>query len=296
MTDETKTPKRPKRWLAFLLNFIFAPAGYIYAGRPRAAIVLVATLLILGAGLWFWTLNFPPGVYTWLRESTGLQTWHIRWPLGLLLGLHASWSPRQRGAVKGLRAWALALGLLGVVFGAAAATKQLYQIYSIPSASMEPTLSPDDIMLVRGGDMICRTPRLVAGAVVTQRWRGAINVRRLIAGPGQTVEMKNGKLIVDRIPVQMQRVGSAKVHNGTAEIWRETLANGTSYFVSDLGSNSLDDLPETRVPSGHWFTLGDNRDNSLDSRTEGPSPTSQMCGRAVKVLYSKNKAAIGRTL
>jgi type IV secretory pathway protease TraF len=40
--------------------------------------------------------------------------------------------------------------------------------------------------------------------------------------------------------------------------------------------------------------LGDNRDNSLDSRVDGPAPASQICGRAIKIVYSKDKAAIGR--
>ena len=73
-----------------------------------------------------------------------------------------------------------------------------------------------------------------------------------------------------------------RVTAGENEIWRETLPNGIRYLTQDLGETSLDDFPPTRMPAGHWFTLGDNRDNSLDSRVTGPSPATQMCGVAVK--------------
>lgn len=294
MTDKTNAPKPPKRWLAFLLNLFLAPAGYVYAGRPLAAVVLVGVALVLGGGMWLWTLNDPPGVYAWsVLSGGGVKPWQISLPVMILLGLHAAWRPRPRSTVKGARAWGLALCLLALCLAANFVTGQLYKIYVVPSGSMAPTVSPGDIVLVRGGDMFCNPPSLTAGDVVTQRKNGVIYAKRLVAGPGQLVEIRDGRLIIDGQAARLDSLGRG-THGET--LWRETLANGASYVIQDLGDTDSDQYPAKRVAEGTWFTLGDNRDNSLDSRHTGPVPTTNICGRGVKILYSQNKGAIGRPL
>src|SRR5262249_50132970 len=69
--------------------------------------------------------------------------------------------------------------------------------------------------------------------------------------------------------------------------WRETLPNGVSYETLDLQDNAMfDNTPEYRVPAGHYFMLGDNRDNSVDSRLPperqgvGYVPSATLIGRA----------------
>lgn len=73
MTDETPTPKRPKRWLAFLLNLIVPPAGYVYAGMPRVAIGYVVVITVATVALMAWTIAVPPGVYGLGMGSGGWQ-------------------------------------------------------------------------------------------------------------------------------------------------------------------------------------------------------------------------------
>ena len=72
------------------------------------------------------------------------------------------------------------------------------------------------------------------------------------------------------------------------EVWRETLPNGVSYDTLDLTPNSIgDNTREFEVPAGHYFMMGDNRDNSTDSRfSVGYVPYENLVGRANIIFFS----------
>jgi signal peptidase I len=200
--------------------------------------------------------------------------------------------PKRRGPSPTL----LILGLSVVVLGGALAGWRAYgpyPSYSIPSGSMVPTLHPGDYIIAHGARGLCDPPELRAGQVVLSREKGVTFVRRLIAGPGQTVRLQEGRLWIDAVPVKTEAAGSSP----EGRLLRETLANGASYLTQDMTDRGvLDDTAPVTVPAGHWFLLGDNRDNSLDSRVNGPVPTSAICAQAIKIIKSRDKDAIGRRL
>nr|WP_293351839.1 signal peptidase I [Phenylobacterium sp.] len=246
-----------------------------------------------------WTLASPPGVYAY-----GLNGLLIGAAvLAAVLGLHAAWLA-WRAPARGGRPSKLALLYIApwaLLFGANALYSAYgpHPTYNITSASMTPTLRAEDIVMVDGARADCGHPGLKAGDVVVFRKAGsaAPYVHRIIAGPGQTVAMKEGLLIIDGQPVPRRALGSVALPDVAVRATEveETLPNGRRYRTYDLGSEGpLDNVPEKTTPAGSWYLMGDNRDNAADSRTFGPVPGRDVCAVALKIVYAKDRTRVGR--
>jgi len=117
-------------------------------------------------------------------------------------------------------------------------------------------------------------------------------VKRIIGLPGDRIQMKDGVLIINDVPVPQENVDDF-VDEETGERirrWRETLPGGVSYVALNLtDSGFLDNTQVYAVPPGHYFMLGDNRDNSTDSRVLsaiGYVPFENLIGRAGFICFS----------
>ncbi len=119
-------------------------------------------------------------------------------------------------------------------------------------------------------------------------------IKRVIGLPGDRIQMIEGLLHINGVPVKRERVADfIDDENGGAERvrrWRETLPNGVSYRSLDLQDNGfLDNTQEYLVPPGHYFMMGDNRDNSADSRVlsaVGYVPFENLVGKAQIIFFS----------
>ncbi|RUZ70700.1 signal peptidase I, partial [Mesorhizobium sp. M7A.F.Ca.CA.001.14.1.1] len=107
------------------------------------------------------------------------------------------------------------------------------------------------------------------------------------------IQVKDGQLFINGVGVPRVKTGQIDNPDITEEsrpidVYRETLPNGVSYDTLDLNSNSIgDNTREFDVPPGHYFMMGDNRDNSADSRfTVGYVPAENLVGRANLVFFS----------
>ncbi len=152
---------------------------------------------------------------------------------------------------------------------------------------MEPNLHRGDVVIGdrKPGDCGSTSPAL--GDVVLVRRDKEFWIRRVVAGPGQTVQMIGGRLHIDGSPVASEEVRRLEPdeRGRSALILSETLSGGASHLVQDFGpGHSLDDTPEIEVPVGHWFTMGDNRDNAIDSRVDGPTSEADLCGLVLSVF------------
>ncbi|HEY4921607.1 MAG TPA: signal peptidase I [Xanthobacteraceae bacterium] len=189
------------------------------------------------------------------------------------------------------------------------------QPFYIPSESMESTLLVGDYLFVSKFSYgfshfsLPWSPHLFSGRILaSQPQRGDVVVfrlpreddvdyiKRVIGLPGDSIQMKDGVLNINGVPVKREQLPDYKDEDtgGAVKRWRETLPNGVSYTTLDLYENGqLDSTPIYKVPPGRYFMMGDNRDNSSDSRvpqTEhegvGFVPFENLIGRAQIVFFS----------
>ena len=190
----------------------------------------------------------------------------------------------------------------------------LFQPFTIPSASMEPNLYEGDYIVVSkwsygySKHSIPFSPPIFEGRVFGQSpERGDIVVfklprdnktdyiKRVIGLPGDKVQMINNVLHINGKPLNDVVISGADLTNayGMPLIQaRETTPEGKSFTVQDYGpGNDLDNTVEFEVPAGHYFMMGDNRDNSQDSRMDamngvGMVPAENLVGKAEIILFS----------
>jgi signal peptidase I len=188
----------------------------------------------------------------------------------------------------------------------------LFQPFSIPSGSMRPTLLEGDYLFVTkwaygySRYSLPFGPDLFSGRIWgAEPKRGDVAVfkfppnpsidyiKRVIGLPGDHIQVKNGQLFINNVAVPREKVGQidnpdVTEVNRPVDVYRETLPNGVSYDTLDLSPNSIgDDTREFVVPEGHYFMMGDNRDNSSDSRfTVGYVPAENLVGRANLIFFS----------
>jgi signal peptidase I len=192
----------------------------------------------------------------------------------------------------------------------------LYQPFNIPSNSMVPTLVVGDYVFAAkyaygyGRYSFPYAPSWITGrfrpadpdygdVVVFRTAKNASvdYVKRVVGLPGDRIQMRKGQLFLNDKPVT--RVALKDVFAGAAcggdngarvRRWRETLPNGASYLTYDCIANGyLDNTDVFTVPPGDFFALGDNRDNSTDSRvtsTFGFVPMDNLVGKVTRIFWS----------
>src|SRR4051812_24280666 len=188
----------------------------------------------------------------------------------------------------------------------------LFQPFSIPSGSMRPTLLEGDYLFVTKWSYgysrysLPFGPDIFSGRIWgSEPKRGDVVVfkfppdpsidyiKRVVGLPGDKIQVKDGQLFINGVGVPRVKTGQIDNPDITEEarpidVYRETLPNGVSYDTLDLNSNSIgDNTREFDVPADHYFMMGDNRDNSADSRfTVGYVPAENLVGRANLVFFS----------
>lgn len=200
--------------------------------------------------------------------------------------------------------WALAMAML--------IRSVFLQPFRIPSGSMQPSLQVGDYIVVSkwsyGFSRFSFAPfvflpkgRVLAG----QPKRGDVivfrpihepnvdYVKRLIGLPGDEIQMKGGVLFINGEAVQREFLGRRdfKEESGNfvrLSAYQERMPNGKTYTTFDRQpDNLLDDTPVYRVPAGNYFFMGDDRDNSDDSRQNvGYVPFERLVGKAEFVFAS----------
>ena len=166
----------------------------------------------------------------------------------------------------------------------------LFQPFTIPSASMEPTLLQGDYIIVSkysygySRHSIPFSPPIFNGRLLERApTRGDIVVfklpsdghtdyiKRLVGLPGDKIQVRGGVIHVNGKPVARRPLSPGVTGDGPGAgvpvaRFQETMPNGKTYVTYDMGDRKADNTAIYTVPAGCYFMMGDNRDNSVDSR------------------------------
>ncbi|MDC3143653.1 signal peptidase I [Pelagibacteraceae bacterium] len=185
-----------------------------------------------------------------------------------------------------------------------------FQAFFIPSSSMEPTLLVGDRIFVSKfsygyskHSFPFSLPLINERVLFSEPERGDIIVfktpenlridyiKRLVGLPGDKIQMIDGILHINDIPVKRKKIRSETklINNGQIRnvlVYEETLPNNISYEVLDMGNTRADNTSEIFIPEDSYFFMGDNRDNSKDSRFVGSVPKNNLVGKAQIIFFA----------
>jgi signal peptidase I len=176
----------------------------------------------------------------------------------------------------------------------------LMEPFTIPSSSMVPTLRIGDYILVNKFEYGLRLPvigtEIMAlnkpqrGDIMVFKYPGdpRINyIKRVIGTPGDTIVYDNKRLIING--KEMPQTLEAELPPGAPElqIYKESFDGPDHTIQHILSRNQYAGVREWKIPEGHYFMMGDNRDNSNDSRFWGLVPDKNIVGKAVGIWMSK---------
>lgn len=303
-----------RRWWVALPLSILSGVGYLYVGRPGRFLLImllgIASHLIITHGLWgrlsepfvflgvmainvvVMLVMFADIVVIAVRERHYSLRWYNRWwiyPLVFLLGSAAA-----------------------LLLGQAAGGRPDFAARSfvIPSGSLIPTL--------RVGDYVITDLRAYEEAdpqygdlVIFKLPRDGVTdyVKRIVGLPGDRIQMRGGVLIINDEAVPQRRMEDFAGHAAACNLsndagisvprFEETLPGGATYEIIDCRPGSEgDNTSILTVPPDHFFVLGDNRDNSTDSRFAGFNgvgfvPRTNIYARVTGIIFSKDFTRIG---
>jgi signal peptidase I len=172
----------------------------------------------------------------------------------------------------------------------------LVEPFQIPSTSMVPTLEVGDYILVNKFEYGLRLPVLKTKVLdVGEPRRGdvvvffppgknAYFIKRLIGMPGDHIQYRHKVLTINGKRVDQTLIAELPPLQPTLELASERLGDVEHLIHKQMGSyNQLADYVDVVVQPGHYFMMGDNRDNSSDSRFWGQVPEENIVGKAFAV-------------
>jgi signal peptidase I len=281
--DATSAPEPSRRrpLVAVLLSLIVPGAGHLYAGRVVKGLVL----WLAGSAL------------TWLALVLGVASTFTGMALLLVaafgywigLAVSAALDARRSGSIRlGRGRWVAVAGLLAVQVALGALPIRSWlpvRSFRIPSGSMEPAVQVGDHLIAdmrawhrrdpqRGDLVIFRHPENPAILVLD----------RVIGLPGERIDLQDKRVYIDGRPIEDRWA----THSDSRTY------SGSPFYPPLVVAR--DQFGPLVIPEGAVFVMGDNRDNSRDSRFLGPIDRSLLIGRPLYIYWSRDRDRIGRSL
>ncbi len=301
----TETVKSRRPVVAALLSLVLPGLGQLYNGMPRRAAFFYAVSIV--GYLALIALTTSPAIQsgTTFMLAAGLMI------LGLLFLLFAVFDAyagaRRTGelALRRYNRWYVYALLAAVGAGLNVAvdfTPIRAKSYSLPAQSMAPTLMAGDRIAVAARAYDSQEP--TRGDIVVFELAdgsGAIYVKRLVGLPGDSIQVSDGILHIngvasERRPLPAPDDASTGAGSVTSTPYVETFPDGRPHLIQEASDFSRsDNTREYRIPADHYFMMGDNRDNSTDSRFPrvGFIPRENLRGRVLYIWWARDLSRIG---
>jgi signal peptidase I len=269
----------PSPWITALLTVLAPGLGHVYIGQPRRGILLFALVMVADTLLVFAMMGVLARFWMFAVSMALLfALWLFIMIDAVARALHTHEPPKPgynklvmlAGAFA--MAWLIFAGPCIYAYHAQLSGRLLWLNADTPS--MEPTLRAGEFFLADASYYRSRKPsRGDVVVYVHPKEPGRQLIKRIVAVQGDRVAVKGGRAIVNGMAVE------------------------EPYVEIGPADTDLANLPESRVPAGHVFVLGDNRANSVDSRdalAHGPVPLENLIGRVTDIAISRHLARLGR--
>lgn len=283
ITPDCKTSGR-NPLAACLLSLAATGLGHIYCGR-----------LVKGLILFFASFAFGPIIVA--AANSAASTFMLAIVIGSLVLMFAIFvyavvdsgllaRKLRTYQLKEYNRWYLYLLLIVVAAGypanlAHSIRTHVLQAFSVPSGSMSPSILPGDHILLNKAVYKIQAPQRGDVVIFTYPDDRRLNyVKRLVALPDDTVEIRKNILLVNDLPLDGPNDSTSNGYfqpEGSQTILKEH--NDAYRYPIVVDSDKPQDMAKLTVPHGYCFVLGDNRANSVDSRKFGPVPMSDIQGR-----------------
>ena len=291
---------RRKPSTALMLSLLCGGLGQVYCGQLAKGVALLTITTLIGpmviAALF---LIHTDWAYPMLIVSFVVA--NLVWFYAISDAFKIARRMPRDYRLKDYNRWYVYLLLILMTFPVATSYALLIregicEAFVIPSKSMLPTIRYGDRVLV--DKRAYRHDPVERGDIVVfanpnerhQRW-----IKRIVALPGDVVEITKGHILVNGEKLPRVKVGDLVQNTDEVQLRGEVFQekHGTVtyqiYLAQDgiEGNRAPQDFPKTTVPPGHCFVLGDNRKQSQDSRDVGPIPLADIVGRAACVYFPR---------
>jgi signal peptidase I len=299
--EDIAIKKRRRWWVAGLLSFIVPGLGQVYNGQETKGLFYYVILSVWGGiliGLIYYLLK-PPVTHIDIGITCLLALISmILWIFIIFESIRTAKQISSEYTLKRYNKWYIYLLIILIIrlidfsVETVVIKNTIFKAYKIPAGSMMPTL-------LTGDHIICdlsyyRLNNPARGDIVIFKWpmdESKDYVKRIIGIPGDKIQIINDDLYINNEKLELEFVEKYSLgQEKEADIYQETLGK-VSYQILDQMKRYENFGPIT-VPDGEYFVMGDNRDNSNDSRYWGMVKRHQIYGKPVFIYFSWDRKTL----